>query len=148
MKTHHSDFRGRIAGWMTVAALGALGACDDGTDASETFELVGAWTSEFGDETITETTWTNYIVQTIVSWDNATNTAILRNPPDAEWGPNDYSRVTWVGPARDTFHYCVVAFGKMTAEEAETAPEEGVDRADLTGAGCQGFPWSAMTRKP
>ncbi len=147
MKKHHSDFRGRIAGWLTVAALGALGACDDGAEGPESFELIGTWTSEFGEETITDTTWTNYIVQTVVSWDNDTNTAILRNPPDAEWGPNDYSRVEWIGPEGDVFHYCVVAFGKMTAQEAETAAAEGVDRTDLEGAGCGGFPWSAMTRK-
>jgi hypothetical protein len=126
-------------------------ACDDAgsqaSTAAPAFELEGTWTSEFGEETITATTWTGYVAQSVVRFDNDTNTAILQNPADAEYGPNTFSRVVWVGPEADAFHYCVVAYDKATSAEAEGATEDGIDRGDLDEKGCAGFPWSFLTRK-
>lgn len=149
-----SDFRGRITGWTAALSLVGVAACDndDGQnpppDTATGIAIAGTWTSEFGDEIITDTTWTNYLAQIVISYDNANRKAILRNPPDAEWGPNDFSRVVWIGPEGDVLHYCVEIYGQPTQADAETATAEGIDAADLTGTGCAGFPWSRMTRKP
>ncbi len=146
-----------------LATLGLAAGCDDagatdpgpadsgitdpGTNPGETFELEGVWVSEFGEETITQTTWTGYVAQRIARFDNLENVAILQNPPDDAYAPDAFSRVVWTEPEADVFHYCVVAFGHETAEAAEAAPEANVDRADLDEKGCGGFAWSMLTRK-
>ncbi len=147
MKSNFSDFRGRIAGWTVALAMTGVVACADDGASGNAIAIAGTWTSDFGEEIITNTTWSNYLVQTVVAFDNATRTAILRNPPDAEWGPNDYSRVEWIGPEGDTLRYCVVVYGQTSEEAARNTAAEGVDQADLDGTGCAGFPWSKLTRK-
>jgi|GEM_PF-2327916 len=151
MKLFFSDFRGRIAGLATVVAFSGLAACDSDTTkepVATSFELNGTWTSEFGEEAINDTTWTNYVAQKVIKFDNAANMAIVQNPADAEWGPNDFSRAEWLEPTADSFKYCVVVYGQKTAAEAESAPTpDTIDRNDVDGVGCGGAPWSVLTRK-
>jgi hypothetical protein len=148
-------FRGRAG--VVVASVALIG-CDDGGeplgDGVKAFELVGEWTSAFGSETITAERWTSFdtagaetMDQIIVSFDNAANSAVVQNPPDAAFGPGTYGRIVWTEPADTGFAYCTVAFGHATEAEAEAAPETDVDRDDLAGKGCAGFPWSVMAPK-
>ncbi len=135
---------------VVASSLVIATGCDDtGTDApaDAPFELEGVWTSDFGEETITSATWTGYVAQTVVQYDNRENIAILRNPEDDQYAPGKYSRVVWTEPEGDAFHYCMVAFGQDTAAAAAAAPESAVDRTDLDEKGCGGFPWSFLTRK-
>ena len=137
-----------VGGWLVT---GALGACvdDDSGDpvAKDPIEIAGTWESNFGDETITSTAWTNVAPQAIVSYDNTANVAITKAPADAQFAPNTYSRVVWTEPANSEFYYCTTAFGLPTAEAAEGAPEAGIDRNDLGAKGCAGFAWSQLTKK-
>jgi hypothetical protein len=167
MSTATRRFRNNLA---TFAAAGLLAGCDDaGTsatpDASDVsdasgaadveapgssdlaIELEGVWVSEFGEETITATTWTGYVAQAIISFDNLENVAILQNPADDAYAPNKFARVVWTELEADAFHYCITSFGHDTAEAAEAAPEANVDRSDLDVKGCGGFAWSFLTRK-
>lgn len=132
---------------MVAVAVGAPG-CDDSTATTtdDTIEVVGAWTSAFGDETITATTWNGFCLQTIVSHDNAQNVAILETTGGEGCGTG-FGRVVWLEPASDSFSYCTTAFNQATAEAAAAVPEQGIDRADLE-KGCAGFGWSTLTRKP
>jgi len=148
-------FRGRAS----VVMAGLMWACDSEGEApasntSEGIELVGEWSSAFGTETIGAERWTSYdtsgavmMDQLIVSFDNDANTAIVQNPPDAAFSPNTYGRLVWTEPDAQRFAYCTVAFGQATESDAESATEQDIDRSDLTGKGCAGFPWSVMSPK-
>ncbi|MCC6621344.1 MAG: hypothetical protein IT385_08815 [Deltaproteobacteria bacterium] len=129
-----------------VIAACATSACDDGgDDGRTTIEVKGSWTSEFGDEDITETHWNGFCVQAIARFDNDDNVAVLETLSGDGCGTG-FSRVVWLEPAGDTFHYCVTAFGAESADAAAGAPEVGIDRAALT-TGCSGFGWSKLTRR-
>lgn len=135
-------------GCLVVAAVGAP-ACDDSGDdgdKTQTIELVGAWTSDFGDETISATRWDGFCGQEIATVDNAANVAVLKTVSGQDCGVG-FNRVVWLEPSGDSFYYCTTAFGAETAAAAAGAPEQGVDRAD-TATGCAGFPWSHLTKKP
>jgi len=130
-----------------VIAACVTTACDDGGDGTgdAAIELVGAWSSDFGDETITKTHWNGFCEQAISRFDNAANVAVLQTLSGDGCGTG-YSRVVWLDIAGQSFDYCVTAFGAETADAAAGAPESGVDRTQLT-TGCGGFPWSKLTRK-
>ncbi len=149
-------FRGRAS--VVVAGLMWAGCDSDAetqpTNTIEGFELIGEWSSAFGSETIGAERWTSYdtsgavtMDQLVVSFDNEANSAIVQNPPDAAFSPNTYGRIVWTEPSAEGFAYCTVAFGQATEAEALEAPEQDVDRNDLTGKGCAGFPWSVMSPK-
>ncbi|MFO0748421.1 MAG: hypothetical protein U1F43_22565 [Myxococcota bacterium] len=130
-----------------VAAVGAPGCDDgDGTTNDGPIELVGSWSSAFGDETITATRWDGFCLQKIASHDNGANVAVLETDGGEGCGTG-FNRVVWLEPSGDSFYYCTTAFGAESAAAAANAPEQGVDRGD-TAAGCAGFPWSQLTKKP
>ena len=137
---------------LGLAGTMALGACDDGaggdkTPVADPIEIAGTWTSQFGDtETISETHWSStYLAVEVVSFDNAANAAITRNPADAQYDPGEYGKTVWTEPTGGAFYYCTAAYGLATAAEAEAAPVSAVDANDVEGAGCGGFPWTKLT---
>lgn len=148
-------FRGRTVVAVLVMATTAVG-CDDGDEGdtkAEPFELAGEWTTAFGSETISATSWKSFdtsgalsFEQKVTRFDNATNVAIVQNLPDAEFGANTYGKVLWLEPTATGVSYCTVAFGHETAASAEGAPEVDANKADLE-AGCAGFPWTTLTKK-
>jgi hypothetical protein len=77
----------------------------------------------------------------VVRYDNATNTAITHNPPDAAWNPNTYGKVVWTEPSGGTFYVCTVDFGLTTAVEAELSAKVA-DSTHPESSGCGGFPWT------
>ena len=133
----------------TAAEVGVETAPDTGPDTAPVadLEIGGAWTSDFGEESISNTAWTNFGTQSIVVYDNDDNVAITLSPADAQFAPNTYSRIVWTEPVANAFYYCTTAYGIATQAEAEDAAEAGIDRNDLDGKGCAGFPWSHLTRK-
>lgn len=155
---------------MVFAAVGAPACDDDGGKATgdttsstadtspdtspdttpdttaDPIELVGVWTSDFGEETITAERWDGFCLQKITSFDNDANAAVLETDGGEGCGAG-FGRVVWTEPTDSGFAYCTTAFGQLTAEAAASAPESGIDRGDLQ-TGCGGFPWSALSPKP
>lgn len=110
----------------------------------QTIEVLGEWTSPFGDESITATAWDGYCEQLIARVDDADNIAVLETVGGAGCGTG-FNRVVWIEPTNDSFAYCTTVFGLTSVEAAWSAPETNIDREDLE-TGCGGFPWSTLTR--
>ena len=113
---------------------------DTNTAGTEAFELIGEWASAWAEESITEDRWG---AARIVTYDNDANVAIIQMPDDDEYNPSQFSKLVWTDIVEDTFHYCTVAYGQETEAAAQQA-EDIADSTDLDGAGCGGFPWSAL----
>ncbi len=107
-------------------------------------ELTGSWTTEFGEETISETRWDGFCLQAIASFDNDENVAILETTGGEGCGTG-FARVIWKDIVADAFDYCTTTYGATTAEAAASAPTDAV--SDDLETGCGGFPWSHLTRK-
>lgn len=115
------------------------------TIPTETLEVIGEWSTNFGsDENITAETWGSY--QEVVDFDNVANIAITQNFEDADFDPGLFNRIVWTDIQNDEFHYCTVAFGLASEEEAQNS-DAMADATDLDGEGCGGFSWTKMTRK-
>ena len=146
--------RGRCARWALALGLAgtmALGACDEGSEGSQTaqIEVAGAWTTPFSDqaETISDAAWgTPDFMVDVVSFDNAANFAVTRNLATADYAPGKFNKNIWSEPSQAGFYYCTVAFGLDTAAAAEAADDSVADANDLAGAGCGGFPWTHLTK--
>lgn len=146
-------FRGRAV--VVAMVLATAVGCDDsdGEGTPEAFELAGEWTTAFGSETITATSWKSYdtggalsFEQKVTRFDNAANVAIVQNLPDAEFGPNTYGKVLWLEPTGTQVSYCTVAYGHESVDSAANAPETDANETDLA-TGCAGFPWTTLTKK-
>lgn len=138
-----------VVGLAAASAL-VFGACadDEGEGQTDLIEVAGTWSSSFGGtEVISDTRWgsDDFAVE-VVSFDNEARVAITRNDDDAEFSPGAFNKNVWTAPAATGFHYCTVAFGLATADDAEAADESGADATDLDGAGCNGFSWTHLTR--
>jgi hypothetical protein len=150
---------------LCIVALISLVGCgetesDDGTsennDANQSnenpqpegIEIAGVWDNQFGGvEEITDDSWDmGYLVQSIEVYDNDERFAITKNPDDAEYDPGKYNTIVWTAVVADVFHYCTIAFGLDTADDALNA-DNNADPGDLDGQGCGGFPWSKLTRQ-
>jgi hypothetical protein len=70
---------------------------------------------------------------------------VTQNPEDSEWDPSKYSKIVWTEIADDfSWYYCIVDFGKDTAEEARDS-EQTADDSDPASQGCGGdFSWTKM----
>ncbi len=111
------------------------------TQLAPAIEVHGTWETEWGAEDITSHSWNS---STVVSYDNSANIAITQNPEDAEYNPGQYNKLVWTNINVDgTLHYCTVAYGHSTAEEAMAATD-GSDLEDLDGEGCGGFKWTKL----
>ena len=133
----------RINKLFSLIALTALVGCDGGP-----IEINGTFTSNFGGtETITEETWDNgFSTTTVEDWDNSANWVVLKNPSDAMFNPDQYSRVVWTEEIDGAFHYCTVAFGLDTLEAAQTSTQTA-DASNPDMSGCGGFSWTKLTRQ-
>ncbi|MEM7678154.1 MAG: hypothetical protein AAF449_19355 [Myxococcota bacterium] len=132
---------------VIASAVGLLTwtACgdDEETPTTEQFELVGEWSSLFGDETITSTSWASGI---LVEFDEAQNFAVTQNQPTADFFPSKFNKIVYTEPVDDSFFYCFVDFGLDTAAEARTSTQTA-DATDPASGGCGNFTWTQLTRK-
>jgi hypothetical protein len=140
----------RASGWIVAACL-VLPACagdEDPADATEALEIEGEWESNFmSTEVISAGAWNvdssfGPSSSEIVSFSNEDNSAVLL----AEDGT--YGRNVWTDVADDSFYYCMVAFGKASAEEAvsQSEPADATEPAN-GGCGAGDFGWTMLTRK-
>lgn len=134
----------------------ALAGCGDAEPAgpgpastSTGIEIEGTWTSEFGEEVISDDAWTtDFGSSAITDFSNSENVAITRSPDDAAFSPGTYSRIVWTEVSGGSFYYCTTDFGLATEEEAQAssaAPDAGDPEAG--GCGDADFPWSKLTKK-
>ena len=132
---------------MTACLALASVSCGDETDAetqTQSIEIEGTWMSNFGGtETITKAKWND---ATIISHNNAKNTAITQNAPDAEYGPNAFNKLVWTDVSGMSFFYCTVDFGLATQQAAETSTKSADSSAPMT-MGCGGFSWTQLAKQ-
>lgn len=145
-----SSLIGLLAIVVSVAGCGDTDpAGSPPADTSTGIEIEGTWTSEFGDETISDDAWTTGLGSSaITSFSNAENVAVTLSPDDAEFSPGTYSRIVWTEISGGSFYYCTTDFALATEEEALTSSTVA-DATDPEAGGCGGgdFPWSKLTRK-
>lgn len=112
------------------------------------FELIGEFTSEFGDESITAMGWTTFgTTQTIVEYNNVANKVVRKQPSDAQFNPDTYNRIVWLEPEADgSFYYCTEVIATDTAEAA-WMDQTMADASDPDNGGCGGFPWTKLMVK-
>lgn len=109
-------------------------------------EIQGEWASNFGGtETFTSTTFKSYGTSALVQYDNTKNLAVTQNPADATYNPSKFSKLIWTQVSADSFHYCTVDYGLDTAADA-LASTKTADATKLDTTGCNGFPWTKLTR--
>lgn len=131
---------------LGLAPLGLFAACGDDTDPVPTLplttelELVGEWSSIYGDETITATTWGSAAVR---AHDNGDNWAIVQNPADDAFNPSKFARYVWTERSNGRFWYCVEDYGLASLEAAEGSTKKA-DRTSPATGGCGGFPWTEL----
>ena len=128
----------------TVSEVEPDTASDVDAVEPDPIELVGVWSSGFGDETITATNWDGFCIQAIVRFDNDENVAILETISGQDC-LKGFSRVVWNDIVDDTFDYCTTTYAAVTADDAANA--EVVNFSNDLMTGCGGFPWSSLTRK-
>jgi hypothetical protein len=133
---------------LSLAACGDaadVGADTTGGPSSATFELSGTWDDNYGGSTvITGTTWG---ADTVVRFDNATNRAVVRAAADAAYNPSKFSLLAWTEPADGAFWLCTVDYGQDSADAAASTTKTA-DATRPAEAGCGGFPWTKMTKRP
>jgi hypothetical protein len=107
----------------------------------ESIEIAGDWDNQFKmEEVISDTMWAQF---KMISFDNKTNTAITQNAKDDKYNPGKFNKTLWTEPTDDGFAYCMFAFGKETAADAQKA-KNTADQHDLD-KGCGGFEWTKLT---
>ena len=128
----------------------ATGDTDDaaGTQGSPSLEIVGSWLDDFGTaHDIDESAWIQQfgsydpLVFHVIIWDNSGGWLVAQNDADAAYSAGLYSRFDWTWDA-DRLYVCQAVFDAATEADAQDAPQS--DGGDLQGAGCGGFPWSAL----
>lgn len=127
--------------WL-VASVFLVCAC--GGDDDDSIAVAGTWRSNFDSvEVIDDERWG---FASIVEYDNAARTAITQNPADDMYNPSKFNKYVWTPIGIDgSFYYCTVDYGLLTADAARTTVKTA-DANDLNGKGCQGFPWTKLTR--
>ncbi|SRR5690554_5391158 len=115
----------------------------DAADVPEELEVLGSWSSQYGDEEITATQW-GY--SPLVKFDNAERVAYTRSADDAEYNPGKYGKIVWTPLVDDSFYYCTVEYALDTLEEAENSTT-AFDATNPDESGCGGFSWTKLTRK-
>lgn len=136
-------------------AADAAAAADAGADAAErplpeAIAIVGDYVDDFGGaHQITATEWRQgegdaASVFALREVDNEARFALAENGADNEFSPGLWSRFDWA-ESGGALYFCQSAFDAATLDAARAATPG--DAADLAGAGCGGFPWSALTRR-
>lgn len=105
-------------------------------------EIKGSYTSMFGLETITSTTWNGTPIR---AFDNGTNFAVTQNPADSDFGADLYNKIVWTEPSSGSFYYCFVDFGLATLEQARTSTQTA-DETDPDNGGCGMFAWTKLSK--
>lgn len=136
--------------WPALALFVLAGCESSGNAAGSTpagIEIVGTWTSAFGEEKIANDSWTaNGFTSKIAASDNVKNVAYTQNPADAKFSPSAFNKIVWTEPKSDSFYYCTVDFGLASLDLAKATTKTADDK-DLDGKGCGGFGWTKLTRK-
>ena len=103
----------------------------------------GVWQDNYGEETkITSAAWGS---SRVIDYNNEEAWAIVQSPADDEYTANQFSYVVWTEiDAAGTWANCTVAFGIDDLDEARMT-ENTADESDLSGEGCNGFPWTIMS---
>ncbi|MCA9602977.1 MAG: hypothetical protein KC417_13175, partial [Myxococcales bacterium] len=124
--------------WMAASLMACEGddaASCENCGSDDPIEVAGTWETSFDtEEVITDASWA---YMEVVSFDNGANQAITQNPSDDMYNPDKYNRIVWTEPANGQFHYCMIAFGKDSAEAAANDSAQA-DTSDLDGEGCGG----------
>ena len=111
------------------------------TTEGEGLELIGQWDDNYGGTSeVSEGAWG---ADTIVSYSNADNWAIIQTSAEAAWNPGTFSKVVWTEPTDGAFFVCTVDYALESLEEAEGS-EMSADDADPLAGGCGDFPWTEM----
>lgn len=103
--------------------------------------LLGVWKTNF--DTIEAIDGIGWGASRLDSFRRADRVAIVQSPQDDPYTPGQFSRIRWSEPSAAGFAYCIEAYGKATAAEADADPATS-DATDLDGKGCGGFPWTQM----
>lgn len=112
------------------------------TRLSPPIEVGGAWSSLWGDESVSSRSWNG---NAIVEYDNVANVAITQSPADDLYTPNQFSKIVWTEIADNAFWYCTVDYGKDTADQAKNSVNVA-DDSDPANGGCGGFSWTELMR--
>ena len=128
-----------------IVAASVLFACSSSDDKQSSkqadIELMGSYSTDFGDETITDSDWSSSsYAPSIVSYDNDLNFAVLQDPDDGMGSGITFEKRIWTEPKDGAFAYCTVDFGLKTADDAK-ASTKTADASDLD-KGCSGFSWT------
>jgi hypothetical protein len=156
--------------WSLSAALAAFTAgCEEGDitpPASESIhiEIEGTWeNTDFGTTStyvIDDESWSSDFgngptVSQVIEFSNDERRVVLEGADYVDPAKTVYSRIVWTAPAGDSVYFCTATFGCETPELTLTGDdddENGVcnpptpDATDLDGAGCEGFPWTKLTK--
>jgi hypothetical protein len=118
---------------------------DVGAEATMVLEIIGEWTSEFGEETITAQVWNKWFsTASIITFNNDNDWVITQNAEDAEFFPNTFSSVFWADAGEGSIYYCTSSFGKETQSLAEAEIQSPPDSSDAANGGCGDFPWTKL----
>lgn len=111
---------------------------------TKALEVEGTWDDTFGggmpagELVITESNWGT---MKLIDYSSEENWAITQNPSDSPFDPDKYLRIIWLEPDATGFHYCMVAFGLETEEDARTSMATA-DASDPDVSGCGASSWS------
>jgi hypothetical protein len=133
---------------LLLAACEDSPSTDDETD-SETggdmsLAIAGSYEDEYGDmHTISETEWTispSAGIFVISQWNNDEMWLVAQNHETNMYNPGLWSRFDWAWDA-EQLYYCQSVFDGATIDDALAG---SADAGDLTGMGCNGFPWTRL----
>jgi len=130
---------------IIMACVSVIVVSCGGDKKSEPLEIVGTYQDDYqGTHVITEDLWDQGSMGKfhIVRYDNEKDFLIAQNDAQNAFAPGKWSRMDWVW-ADGELYFCQIAYDKNSAEEAEAVTTANPE--DLT-AGCNGFPWSKLTK--
>lgn len=123
--------------------------CKDTDDDSDSIIPNGSYSDNYGgSHTFSDTQWTDSWGSTFTVIEKITlaDCVIYQNGANNTYNPSKFSRVDFAEDSSNDLYYCQIAYDKDTAAEAKSVTT--ADRDDLTGAGCDGFAWSKLTKVP
>jgi hypothetical protein len=118
------------------------GGTETGGDMS--LAIVGSYTDEFGDmHMISETEWTIASAGSfaISQWNNDEMWLVAQNAETNMYNPSLWSRFDWAWDDAQQLYYCQSVYDGATIDDALAG---SADAGDLTGMGCNGFPWTRL----
>lgn len=107
-------------------------------------ELEGSWTVNAETVIIGVTTWG---ADTIQSYDNLTNRAVLQLGLQEDGTSGLYARRVWTDPVGGIVLVCEDVTAQLTLEDVEAAPIQADPQDQSTGCGESGGPWIIMAQQ-